>query len=183
MTPSGQITAPALQKLLDDTALAGEWILDPSRSTVSLKNRGMWGLAAVNGTFRQVTGQGTVSRAGGVSGAITVVAASIDTKNARRDKHLRSADFFDTDNYPDITFTVDGVRPSGQGVTVTGTLAVRGRTRPLTFDGTAAVHENGEVWLDAEVRIDQTDFGLTWNLMGTVSTNNLLTVHAVFTTG
>lgn len=183
MTSSEQVTAPALQELLEDGALAGEWVLDPSRSTISLKSRGMWGLATVNGTFRQVTGQGHVSRAGGVSGAVTVVAASIDTKNARRDRHLRSADFFDTDNYPDITFTVDGVRPSGQGVTVTGTLTLRGRTRRLTFDGTVAFHEDGEAWLDAEVRIDQTDFGLTWNLMGTVSTNNLLTVHAVFTTG
>ncbi len=43
---------------------------------------------------------------------ITVAAASIDTKNAKRDKHLRSGDFFDSDNYPDITFTVDGIRPS-----------------------------------------------------------------------
>jgi polyisoprenoid-binding protein YceI len=89
----------------------------------------------VNGVFRQVTGNGEVS------GAITMAAASIDTKNIRRDTHLHSADFFHGDNYPHITFTADGIRPSGQGVTVTGTLSVRDRARPLTFDGTAAVHE------------------------------------------
>ena len=105
----------------------------------------------------------------------------IDTRNAKRDTHLRSADFFDSDNSPDITFIVEGIRPSGQGVTVSGTLRVRDRARPLTFDGTAAVHGDGEVWLDAEVRINQTDFGLTWNLMGTVSKNNTLTIHTVFT--
>jgi polyisoprenoid-binding protein YceI len=138
------MTAPALQELLKDAALAGEWILDPSRSTVSLKSRSMWGLAPVNGVFRQVTGRGTVFPTGEVSGAITVGAASVDTKNARRDRHLRSADFFDADNHPDITFTVEGIRPSGQGVTVTGTLSVRDRTRPVTFDGTAAVHGHGE---------------------------------------
>jgi polyisoprenoid-binding protein YceI len=181
MTPSEQITAPVLQELLKDAALAGEWMLDPSRSTVSLKNRSMWGLVPVNGIFRQVTGKGTVSPAGEVSGAITVAAASIDTKNTRRDTHLRSADFFDSDNYPDITFTVDGIRPSGQGVTVTGTLSVRDLARPLTFAGTATASEDGEVWLDAAVRINQADFGLTWNLMGLVSMNNTLTVHAVFT--
>jgi hypothetical protein len=87
----------ALRELLKDTALAGEWILDPLRLTVSLKNRSMCGLAPVHGVFRQVTGKGTVSPAGEVSGAITVVAASIDTKNIRRDAHLRWADFFDSD--------------------------------------------------------------------------------------
>jgi polyisoprenoid-binding protein YceI len=141
MAPSEQLTALALQELLKDAALAGEWILDPSRSTVSLKSRSMWGLARVNGVFRQVTGNGTISPAGEASGAITMAAATIDTKNTRRDTHLRLADFFDSDNYPHITFTADGIRPSGQGVTVTGTLSVRDRARPLTFDGTAAVHE------------------------------------------
>jgi hypothetical protein len=57
-----------------------EWILDPSRSTVSLRSR-ILGLVPVNGVFREVTGQGTVSPTGEVSGAITVVAASIDTEN------------------------------------------------------------------------------------------------------
>jgi polyisoprenoid-binding protein YceI len=181
MAPSEQITAPALQELLNEAALAGEWILDSSRSTVSLKSRSMWGLAPVNGVFRQVTGKGTVSPTGEVSGAITVVAASIDTKNSRRDKHLRSADFFDSDNHPDITFTVEGIRPSGQGVTVTGTLRVGDRARPVTFDGTAALNGDGEVWLDAEVHINRADFGLTWNKLGVASMSNTLTIHAVFT--
>jgi polyisoprenoid-binding protein YceI len=181
MAPSEQITAPALQELLKEAALAGEWILDPSRYTVSLKSRSMWGLATVNGVFRQVTGKGTLSPTGEVSGAITVVAASIDTKNSRRDKHLCSADFFDSDNHPDITFTVEGIRPSGQGVTVTGTLTVGDRSRPLTFDGTAALNGDGEIWLDAEVHINRADYGLTWNKMGVASMNNTLTIHAVFT--
>jgi polyisoprenoid-binding protein YceI len=183
MAPSEQTTAPDLQELLTAAALAGKWTLDPSRSTVSLKSKSMMGLVRVNGVFSQVTGNGTVSPAGEVSGTITVAAASIDTKNAKRDKHLRSGDFFDSDNYPDITFTVDGIRPSGRGVTVTGTLTVRDRARPLTFEGTAAVHGDGEVWLDAEVGINRGDFGLTWNLMGSVSMDNTLTVHAVFRKG
>jgi polyisoprenoid-binding protein YceI len=180
MAPAEQIAAPALQKLLNDAALAGEWILDPSRSTVSLKNRSAGGLIRVNGVFREVSGNGTVSPDGGVSGTLTVAAASIDTKNTRRDRHLRSADFFDSDNYPDITFTADGIRPSGQGVTVTGALRIRDRARPLSFDGTVAVPGDDEVWLDTEVQINRADFGLTWNLMGLVSMNNTLTVHAVF---
>jgi polyisoprenoid-binding protein YceI len=181
--PSGQMTAPALQALLKDGALAGEWVLDPPRSSVRLKSRSMWGLAPVSGIFREVSGSGTVSPDGEVSGTVTVAAASIDTRNPRRDAHLRSADFFDSGNNPDISFTADGVRPSGQDIAVTGALTVRGRTRPLSFDAAASVQGGGEIWLDAEVHINRGDFGLTWNLMSMVSMNNTLTIHAVFTRG
>jgi polyisoprenoid-binding protein YceI len=171
----------ALPGLLKDGALAGEWVLDPRKSSIRLKSRSMWGLVPVNGVFREVSGNGTVSADGEVSGTVTVAAASIDTKNTRRDTHLRSADFFDSGNNPDITFTADGIRPSGQGVAVTGALTVRGRTRPLSFDAAASVHGGGEIWLDAEVHINRADFGLTWNQMGMASMNNTLTIHATFT--
>ena len=119
--PSGPVTAP-VQALLANGALAGAWALDPGRSSIRLKNRSVWGLVRVNGVFREVSGNGSVYPDGQVSGTLTVAAASIDTKNTRRDTHLRSADFFDSDNHPDITFTADGIRPSGQGVAVTGAL-------------------------------------------------------------
>ena len=179
--PSGQMTAPALQALLKDGALAGEWVLDPRKSSIRLQSRNIWGLIPVNGVFRQVSGNGTVSPTGQVSGTVTVAAASIDTNNTRRDTHLRSADFFDSGNNPDITFTADGIRPSGQGVAVTGALTVRDRTRPLSFDAAVAVHGDGEAWLDAEIHINRADFGLTWNQLGNASMNNTLTIHAVFT--
>ena len=112
-----------------------------------------------------------------------MAAASIDTQNTKRDTHLRSADFFDSDNHPDITFTADDIRPSAQGVAVTGELTIRGRTRPLSFDATASVPGDGEVWLDAAVRVNRTDFGITWNVLGMVSQTSTLTIHAVFTRG
>jgi polyisoprenoid-binding protein YceI len=175
------MTAPPVRALLADGALAGDWVLDPRASSIRLRSRSMWGLAPVNGVFREVSGHGTVSADGGVSGTVTVAAASIDTRNPRRDKHLRSADFFDCGSNPDITFTADGIRPSGQGVAVTGALTVRDRTRPLAFDAAASVQGNGEIWLDAEVHINRADFGLTWNQMRMTSMNNTLTIHAVFT--
>jgi len=175
------VTAPAAQTLLADGTLAGEWTLDPGASSIGLANRSMAGLVRVNGVFRELSGHGTVAPDGQVSGTVTVAAASIDTKNTRRDTHLRSADFFDSANHPGITFTAASIRPSGQGVTVTGTLTVRDRTRRLSFDAAASVHGDGEVWLDAEVRVNRADFGLTWNRLGLVSMDNTLTVHAVFT--
>jgi polyisoprenoid-binding protein YceI len=178
--PSGQRTAPSLRALLEDRALAGEWVLDPGQSSIRLRNRSAWGLIRANGVFREVSGNGTVSPDGEVSGTVTIAAASVDTRNTRRDTHLRSADFFDSAHHPDIIFTADAVQPSGQGVVVTGALAVRDRTRPLSFDAAASVPGTGEIWLDAEVHINRADFGLTWNLLGLLSMDNTLTIHAVF---
>ena len=177
---SGQSTAPEGRALLADGALAGEWVLDPRESSIRLRSRSM-GLIPVNGVFRDVSGNGTISPDGEVSGTVTVGAASIDTKNTRRDTHLRSADFFDSGNNPDITFTADGIQASGLGVAVTGMLTVRGRTRPLSFDATASGQADGGIWLDAEAHVNRADFGLTWNRMGMISMNNTLTIHAVFT--
>jgi polyisoprenoid-binding protein YceI len=175
------MTAPPLQALLRDRALAGEWVLDPRPSSIRLTNRSMWGLVRVNGVFREVSGTGTVSPSGAVSGTVTVAAASIDTTNTRRDTHLRSADFFDSASHPAITFTADDIRPSGQGAAVTGALTVRDHTRPLSFEAAVSVQGDGEIWLDAEVHINRADFGLTWNLAGLISMDNTLTIHAVFT--
>ena len=141
----------------------------------------MWGLVPVNGVFREVCGNATVRPDGEVGGTVAVAAASIDTKNTRRDAHLRSADFFDSGNHPDITFTADDIQPSGRGVAVTGMLTVRGRTRPLSFDAAASVRADGGIRVDAEVHVNRADFGLTWNRMGMISVTNTLIIHAVFT--
>jgi len=180
MAPSVQPTAPAAQALLADATLAGDWTLDGAKSTIGLRSRSIWGLAPVKGVFGQVAGHGTVSPAGEVSGTITVDAGSVETKNAKRDKHLRSADFFLADTFPHITFNVDRLQPSGEGVTVIGQLTVRGRTRPVTFPARVSVVGSGEVQLDAEVTVNRADFGLTWNQWGMVSMKNTISVHAVF---
>jgi polyisoprenoid-binding protein YceI len=181
MPPSGQLTSSALQALLKDGKVAGSWTLDTSRSEIRLKSKSMWGMVPVKGVFRQVTGDGTVSAAGDVSGTITVAAKSVDTKNKKRDEHLRSADFFDVANYPNITFSVDQIRPASEGVTVTGNLTVRGRTRPASFGARVSSFDGGEVWLDGEIEVSRADFGLTWNQMGMASMNSTITIHAVFT--
>jgi polyisoprenoid-binding protein YceI len=175
-----QMTAPVAQALLRDGTLAGEWVLDPRKSSIRLKTK-VLGLIPVRGIFREVTGEGTIYPDGRVSGTVTVAAASVDTKNTRRDKHLRSADFFDSANKPSITFTADGVQLTGQGVTVTGALTVRDATRPLSFDVATSVQGEGEIWLDAEVSINRAAFGLTWNQMGMTSMNSTLAIHVVFT--
>ena len=181
MAPSGQTTGTAVQELLRDPASAGTWSLDAARLTVGLRSKSVWGLVSVKGTFQQVSGSVTVSPAGEVSGTITVAAASVETKNKKRDAHLRSADFFDSGKYPDITVRVDRITPDGDGVTVAGALTVRDQTRPVSFPATVSAAGGGEVQLDAELQVDRSDYGLTWNQMGMASMSNTLTVHAVFT--
>ena len=180
MSSSGNSAAPALDTLLRDGQLAGDWTLDPARSEIRLASKSMWGLVPVKGVFGRVSGSGTVSTAGDVNGTITVAAGSIDTKNKKRDEHLRSADFFDAENHPSLTFGVDGVTLSGDGASVTGTLTVRDRTRPLSFDAKVSSFDGAEVGLDAEVKVNRADFGLTWNKMGMTSMDNTIIIHAVF---
>ena len=107
MTPQEQPATSALQAQAGDGTLTGSWILDPARSEVRLESRHTWGLRPVHGVFRQVTGNGTVTAAGQVTGTLTVIAGSIDTKSKMRDKDLRSAKLFDIANHPDITYTVE----------------------------------------------------------------------------
>src|SRR2546429_9428980 len=132
MTPAGQVTTSDLRAMLTDAALAGSWTLDASRSSISLRSKSMWGLAPVKGSFREIAGTGTVSPDGEVSGTITVAAASVDTKIAKRDAHLRSADFFDAAAHPHITVRVPGLTPPSPAGTVTAPLTVRDPPRPPT---------------------------------------------------
>jgi polyisoprenoid-binding protein YceI len=177
---AGQLTPPELQDLLDEGALSGDWTLDPQKSEITLKSRTL-GVLVVKGAFKTATGSYTVSAARGVSGTVSIDAASIDTGNKKRDDHLRSEDFFDSANYPDITFTVEEIRPSDRGATISGRLTVRDRTKNLSFDAKASVSEDREVSLDAEVLINRADFGVMWNRLGLVSMRSLIIIHAVFT--
>jgi len=182
MTTPAQASA-VLRDQLANGSLAGNWTLDPARSTATLRSRSMWGLVPVKGVFREIEGGGTISPAGEVTGRIVLAAEAVDTKVAKRDTHLRSADFFHAEKYPAITFTLDKLEPAGDGVSVSGTLTVRETSRPISFPATVTLPGDGEVVLDATVAVDRTDFGLTWNQMGMASTKNVITIHAVFTRG
>ena len=169
---------PALSQQL--ATLTGRWALDPARSSVELTSRAM-GLFRVRGRFGEVRGTGTIAPDGRVSGTLTLVAASLGTGNQRRDEHLRSPDFFDSERYPEITFTADSIRPAGQGAAVAGVLTVRGTARPLSFETAVTVRGDGEIVLDAVVPVNRADFGLTWNMLGMTAWVSTVTVQATFT--
>jgi polyisoprenoid-binding protein YceI len=106
---------------------------------------------------------------------------SFEIRIKQRDKRLRSADFFDVANHPDITVAVEGVSAARDDTArITGTLTVRGRTRPLDF-GVRVASADGAVRLDGEVEVNRADFGLTWNFLGMAALRATIVVHAVFT--
>ncbi|MEU1274827.1 YceI family protein [Streptomyces sp. NPDC005799] len=147
----------------------GLWQLDAAASTVALRHKTMWNLVTVKGTFTGVGGQGEVKADGSATGTITLDAASLDTKNKKRDEHLRSADFFDVDNHPEITFAVRSAElRSGDTVEVTGQLTVRGISRPQTVTARLVGKDADALTLDAEFTVDRAEFGLGWNQMGMI---------------
>jgi polyisoprenoid-binding protein YceI len=178
-TPARQGSAE-LQAQLADGSLAGKWTLDNGRSTVALRSRSIWGLVPVKGAFRELNGTATITSAGEITGQIDVASGSVDTRNAKRDAHLRSGDFFLSEKFPVITFTLGSLTPTAEGASVSGTLTVRDQSRPITFPATVSGLDGGAIALDATVEVDRSQFGLTWSQMGTAM-KNTITIHAVFT--
>ncbi|MFE3828863.1 YceI family protein [Streptomyces sp. NPDC059092] len=163
----------------------GLWQLDQAASVVAVQQKTMWGLVTVNGTFTSVSGQGEVLADGSAQGAITVDAASLDTKHAKRDKHLRHADFFDVDSHPALTFAVQGAGlRSDDTVEVEGRLTVRGVTRPQALVARVVRADGGAVALEVEFTVDRLQFGVGGSQMGmmrglTTVTATLRFTHAV----
>lgn len=142
--------------------------IDPAHTTIGFRIRHM-GIAFVEGEFDAFNGTITYDRnnVAGTRADVTVQTASIDTDVQRRDDHLRSADFFEVETYPDMTFTTTGVQPTGQNsFQLIGDLTIKGTTKEVTFDVVAAGPipvENGErVGFHATTTIDRRDFGITW---------------------
>ncbi|WP_405868602.1 MULTISPECIES: YceI family protein [unclassified Streptomyces] len=155
----------------------GVWQLDAAASTVALRHKTMWGLVTVKGTFGAVGGQGEVRPDGSATGTLTLDAATLDTKNKKRDEHLRSADFFDVASHPEIAFAVRGAQVrAADTVEVTGQLTVRGISRPQTLTARLVGADSDALTLDTEFTVDRSEFGLDWNQMGMI--RGLTTVAA-----
>lgn len=160
----------------------GRWTLDAAGTSVRIQHRTIWGLVNVKGVFTKVSGEGEVLAGGGAHGSITIDAASLDTKNAKRDKHLRSADLFDVDKHPSIVFTATGVTPTGNGTAqVTGELTVLGVSHALSFTAEASEVSADAVTLTAEVQVDRKEFGMTWNQANMLKPLTFVTIAARFT--
>ena len=153
-----------------ETPTLTTWKIDPSHSHLEFAVRHLM-ISTVKGRFGVV--EGTV-RTDGANPAqadvnVTIDAASIDTREAQRDAHLKSADFFDVEAFPTLTFKGGRVTPAtGDRFTLTGDLTIHGVTREVTLDvtseGTGKDPWGGErAGFSAHTKINRSDFGLTWN--------------------
>jgi polyisoprenoid-binding protein YceI len=147
----------------------GTWTVDPSHSGIEFRVKHL-GISTVRGSFNEFEGtleigeDITASRATG-----EINAASIDTGEPKRDEHLRSADFFDTENYSDITFestSIDVV--SEDEFHVTGDLTMHGVTKPITLHAEVTGTEedpwgNTRVGLEVQGELSRGDWGMTFN--------------------
>lgn len=150
--------------------LAGHWIIDPSHSRIGFSTRHAM-VARVRGAFNDVSGHVTIDPQNAAQSVVEVRVqmASVDTRSQQRDDHLRSADFFDVAEHPEMAFIsrqIDEVEDNSY--IVTGELTIRGITRSLSVpleligvdtDQTGAVRAG----LEGSRRIDRRDWDVTWN--------------------
>lgn len=145
------------------------WKIDPAHTSVEFSVKHMM-ITTVKGRFTDVTGTVVIDDDNPTGGRadITIAAASIDTREAQRDTHLKSADFFDVEKFPTLTFRSTRIEGTADAFKMTGDLTIRGVSRPITLDVT---HEGrgkdpwgGErVGYSATGKIKRSDYGLNWN--------------------
>jgi len=147
---------------------AGTWTIDHAHSEVTFSVRHMM-ISKVKGWFEEfdatiVTGENPLDS----TVQATAKVASINTKQAQRDEHLRSGDFFLAEEHPEISFTSTGVRHEDDQFYVDGNLTMRGVTKPVTFEfNFGGFNEdfdgNVKAGFEAKTVVNREDFGLMWN--------------------
>jgi polyisoprenoid-binding protein YceI len=143
------------------------WEIDRTHSELTFRIRHM--VSRVNGAFNDWSGTVHADPANLAGGRVEVDirTASIDTRNERRDNHLRSDDFFDAETHPTITFRSTRVEADGGELRVHGSLTIRGITRPVVLEGrlleVAGTPGRRRIGFEAETTINRLDYGVSWN--------------------
>lgn len=147
------------------------WNIDPQHTQIEFSVRHMM-ISKVRGQFKSFEGTLDINTdnpaASSVAGTVDV--ASIDTREPQRDAHLRSADFFDAEKYPKLSFRSSRIEPAGKGrYKVVGDLTIKDVSREVVFDvtdeGRAQDPWGNQRWgVSASTRLNRKDFGLTWNV-------------------
>ena len=152
------------------TTLTGTYAIDPTHSRIGFVARHAM-VTKVRGSFNEFDGSGYFDAENPAAShlQLTIQAASIDTRNADRDGHLRSNDFFDMETYPEITFASTAVEQvDAENYRVTGDLTIKGVTKPVTVDfeytGTAVdPYGNQRIGLEGKTTVNRKDWGVNWN--------------------
>jgi polyisoprenoid-binding protein YceI len=151
------------------TDIAGDYTIDPAHTRLGFSARHAM-VATVRGQFTDFTGTAHVDTANPANSKVevSIVANSISTGQQQRDDHLRSGDFFESEQYPDITFTSTDVTRDGDDWTITGDLTIKGVTHsiavPFEFTGSAQdPFGNTRIGFEGAATLNRKDWGLSWN--------------------
>ena len=152
----------------------GRWRIDPARSSVEFRTPTLWGLATVNGHFERYEGSLDMERSPAIE--LTTDAGSLNTNNSFRDRHLRSADFFDVENHPEVSFVSATATLDGGRLAVRGRLYAAGQSLPLELD--ASLRPVGdELEINARTYADHRQLGMSHGILGMIPTPSELIVH------
>jgi polyisoprenoid-binding protein YceI len=147
------------------------WNIDPAHSVAEFKVKHMM-IANVKGQFSKVSGALVLDESDLANSRIeaSIEATSVHTRDEQRDAHLKSADFFDVENFPTLTFKSKGISIVKDGeLSVEGDLTIRGVTRKVRFAVEGPTPPTKDPWgntrvaISASTKINRKDFGLTWN--------------------
>ncbi len=147
------------------------WNIDAAHSVAEFKVKHMM-ISNVKGQFTAVSGTLTLDEAEIANSKIeaSIEAASINTRESQRDAHLKSADFFDVEKFPTLSFTSNRiVRKSSDELTVEGDLTIHGVTRKVQFTVEGPTEPGKDPWgntrigISATTKINRKDYGLIWN--------------------
>ncbi len=153
---------------------SGSWRLDPARSSVEFHVPHFYGLITVKGRFERY--QGTLDPSARPAIKLLIDAESLDTKQKKRDKHLRSDDFFDVSNHPQVRFEADVATLDGDTLKAEGELYAAGKHIPLDVEATIT-QIGDEFEIEATALADQRKLGMTWSPMGITRTPAKLIVR------
>ena len=148
---------------------AGTWIIDGSHTSAEFVARHLM-VTKVRGGFGSVSGTLEVAEDPAESSVeVTIETASVATGDSDRDGHIKSADFFDIENYPEMKFTSAAVRPKGSSWVLDGDLTIKDTTKPVTleFDFVGLATDpwgNQKAAFSATTTIDREDWNLNWNV-------------------
>ncbi|MFZ0907286.1 MAG: YceI family protein [Mycobacterium sp.] len=170
-----------VETLLNDPDTEGAWNLVPDRSTITFKIKNMWGLISVKGRFTEFTADGQVTGKGAIFGRLDIQVASLRTGIGKRDDHLRSADFFDVERFPEIGVVVTAVQPTtGNAADLQATFSIKGVTAPVPLPVQITLLDDGSVRLSAKTEIDRAQFNLDWNRVGMVGETATVSADVCF---
>ena len=149
---------------------ASTWNIDPAHSGAEFKVKHMM-IANVRGKFSGISGVLHRFEADHTQSIleVSIDASTVNTQDAQRDGHLKSADFLDVEKFPTMTFKSTHIEKKGDGFAVTGDLTIRGVSKPVVLNVEEVSEPAKDPWgntrigLTATAKINRKDFGLTWN--------------------